>query len=120
MRHKVTSKATSTKPRAVPIAVERAIRTLGGHIAEARIRRRMSQQNLADRIGVSRLTIIRIERGHPRVEIAAFVAALWALDLHHDLSAIASLERDPVGATLAQARLGTRARGARGPLDDDF
>lgn len=112
--------AKASSPRVVPVAVEQTIRTLGGHIAEARIRRRMSQQELATRAGVSRVTIVRLEQGHPRVELAAAVAALWALDLHRDLESIASLDRDPVGATLAQARLGTRARASAGSLDDNF
>lgn len=72
------------------------------------------------RAGVSRQTIMRLERGNPRVELAAAVAALWALDLHHDLELVASLPHDPVGATLAQARLGERVRPQGSDIDDEF
>ncbi len=72
------------------------------------------------RAGVSRQTIMRLEQGNPRVELAAAVAALWVMDLHHQLEVLASLAQDPVGATLAQARLGERVRTRSSDLDDDF
>ena len=116
----VHSRTGPKAPRVAPFAVESAIRALGGHIAEARKRRRMTQQDLASRAGVSRQTIIRLEGGNPRVELAAAVAALWAMDLHHEIGEIAALEHDAVGATLAQARLGTRVRASAADVDDDF
>jgi len=53
------------------------------------------------------------------VGIGAYVAALWALGLHHEIAELASLERDLEGQTLAAARRGVRVRLSTG-LDDKF
>lgn len=53
-----------------------ALRLLGSSIRAARIERRMSTAELAERIGISRPSLHRIERGDPRSSIgSAFEAA---------------------------------------------
>jgi transcriptional regulator with XRE-family HTH domain len=53
-----------------------ATRLLGSRIALARRERRWSVQELAERVGVTRVTIHRIEQGDPRVGLGiAFEAA---------------------------------------------
>jgi putative molybdopterin biosynthesis protein len=50
-------------------------RDRGQRVAEARSRAEISQEALADRIGVTRLTIIRIEGGtRPSVDVALAIA----------------------------------------------
>lgn len=104
---------------AVPSAVGVALRTLGANIALARRRRRLRQRDLAARAGVSLMTIVRVEKGHPTTAIGTYFAALWALGLDREIAGIAAPERDLEGVTLERARLPGRAsRG--GGLDDDF
>ena len=102
-----------------PAAVEEAVSQLGANIATARLRRRWRQQDLAEKAGVTRATVVAIERGKLGTGIGAYVAVLWALGLHADVSRLASPERDAEGLTLEAARLPSRARPAT-DLDDDF
>lgn len=53
-----------------------ALRLLGQSIRAARIERRMTTAELAERIGISRPSLHRIERGDPKIAIgSAFEAA---------------------------------------------
>jgi transcriptional regulator with XRE-family HTH domain len=104
---------------ASPAAVEQAVVQVGKNIAIARLRRRWRQQDLAEKAGITRATLVAIERGKLGTGIGAYVAVLWALGLHADVSRLASPDRDAEGLTLESARLPSRARPATA-FDDDF
>lgn len=108
-----------TYAHAPPAAIEQTVARLGANIAAARLRRRWRQQDLAEKAGITRATLIAIEQGKLGTGIGAYVAVLWALGLHGDVAQIAAPERDLEGRTLEAARLGSRARPAIG-LSDDF
>jgi len=55
--------------RAYSAITHEALELLGNQIRLARKQRRMSEANLAGRIGVARSTLQLIEKGDPRVEI---------------------------------------------------
>ena len=63
--------------------VREAVSLLGALIREARIERKLTAQELADRAGISRGLLQRIEKGNPKCEIgAAFeVATIVGLKL---------------------------------------
>jgi transcriptional regulator with XRE-family HTH domain len=62
--------------RAYSTITQEALKLLGNQIRLGRKQRRMSEANLAARIGVARSTLQLIEKGDPRVEIGlAFEAA---------------------------------------------
>lgn len=104
---------------APPAAVEEALHRLGRNIRTARLRRRLPQAALAERMGVSRFVVADIERGKPTTGVAAYVGALWVLGLLGDLSEVADPDRDEEGKTLERARSPSRARGRRA-LSDEF
>lgn len=54
---------------------------VGAQLRSARIAAGLSQQDLADRSGVSRLTIGLIERGHPAGELGKVLSVAAALGL---------------------------------------
>ncbi|GAA1091956.1 helix-turn-helix transcriptional regulator [Tsukamurella spumae] len=54
---------------------------LGAAISKARRQQRMTQAHLAERAGVSRHVIGRIERGHPLAEVGIVLALIDALNL---------------------------------------
>jgi transcriptional regulator with XRE-family HTH domain len=95
------------------------VRELAENVATARTRREWRQADLADKAGVSRPTIARLETGDLGISIGAYAAVLFALGLEGQLAAVAAPSRDPEGEALAAARLGQRVRPA-GTLDDDF
>jgi len=65
------------------------LRELGENIGLARRRRRLSATMLAERAGMTRMTLSAIERGEPTVSIGAYANVLFSLGLEHDLSLIA-------------------------------
>ena len=64
-----------------PEAVEQALVTLGRNIRTARRHRRLSRQQLAEKVGMSRYLMADIEAGKPTTAMAAYVGVLWALGL---------------------------------------
>ena len=102
-----------------PAAVEEALHRLGRNIRTARLRRRLPQTQLAERMGVSRFVVADVERGKPTTGVAAYMGALWVLGLLEGMSEVADPDRDEEGKTLERARSPRRARGRRS-LSDDF
>lgn len=113
------SRNTITYAHASPAEVDEAVARLGSNIQAARLRRRWPQAELAAKAGITRPTLVAVEQGKPGTGIGAYVSVLWALGLHGDIAFLASLERDPEGRTLEEARLPQRAHMPTG-LDDDF
>jgi transcriptional regulator with XRE-family HTH domain len=104
---------------ALPAKVTHSVEALGGNIRTARIRRRITQRDLARRAGISRVAMARVERGRPTTSIAAYLAALWALGLEREFEDLGSPDRDDEGKTLERARQPKHAR-RPGGLDADF
>ena len=102
-----------------PAAVHEALERLGRNIRTARLRRRIPQERLAQRMGVSRFVVIDIERSKPTTGIAAYLGALWALNLLDHVRAVAEPDRDEEGKILERARSPRIARSRRS-LNDDF
>lgn len=55
----------------------------GDNIKRARLRRRMSEQMVADACGLSRATYIEIEKGSPTVRLGNYAVVLSVLGGHH-------------------------------------
>lgn len=108
-----------TYSHAPPAEVGDTVVRLGSNIQAARLRRRWPQAELAAKAGITRATLVAVEQGKLGTGIGAYVSVLWALGLHGDIASLASLEHDPEGRTLEEARLPQRARTPTG-LDDDF
>ncbi len=95
---------------AVPVrlgpAARRELRELGERLREARLRRRLPMDLVAERAGTTRQTVARIEAGDPGVRIGSVAAVLQALGLLEGWGTL----QDPVGARLAEEALPARAR----------
>ncbi|MXY53728.1 MAG: helix-turn-helix transcriptional regulator [Gammaproteobacteria bacterium] len=111
--------APSKITQSPPAAVEEALAKLGRNIRTARLRRNITQQELAQRVGVSRFVVADVERGKPTTGVAAYVGALWALDLIGNLQNVAHPDLDEQGKTLEGLR-GRRAARPTKQLSDDF
>ena len=104
---------------APPHAVAQALARLGRNIRTARLRRKLSHEQLAKRIGISRYVMADIEKGKPTTGIAAYLGALWALGLLTQMNGPADPDRDIEGKTLESARRPKTAP-KRTSFDDDF
>ncbi len=95
-----------------------AIGMLGDRVALARRERRWTLAELAERVGVSVVTIRKVERGDPSVSLGtAFeAAALVGVPLFHHDPALRSAEGEVVRSRLAVLPASVRAR----DVDDDF
>ncbi len=102
-----------------PAAVEEILNGLGRNIRTARLRRRLSMKELAERIGISRYLMADVENGKPTTAIAAYIGALWALGLHGDIRELADPDSDEEGKILERAR-SPRTAPKRKIIDDDF
>lgn len=96
----------------MPAEAHSALARLGEHLALARLRRMESQRQWARRIGISVPTLIRMERGAPRVGIGIYVTALWMIGRAVALAEIADPSKD-LGALEADVRAAFRRRTAR-------
>lgn len=76
---------------------------MGRNLRLARLRRRLSAEQLAMRAGISRSTLWMIEKGSPAVAIGAYAQVLFVLGLDNDLLSVGS--DDELGRKLQDAEL---------------
>ena len=96
----------------LPPAAVQAMRSLGEHLAIARVRRKESQRAWAKRLGVSVPTLIRMERGDPGVGAGIYATALWLMGRAAALAELAAPATDR-GALETEVREATRRRAVR-------
>jgi transcriptional regulator with XRE-family HTH domain len=101
-----------TSPKLLP-RLARLLAGLGANIKLARLRRGHSAETVAQRAGITRSTLTRVERGDPAVSLGIYARVLQALRLENDLAALAA--DDALGRKLQDAELepARRAPGAR-------
>lgn len=100
-------------PTTPPSAVRRTLRKLGQDIADARKRRGLTMETVADRAFTSRKTLSRVEAGDHGVSIGIYASVLNALGLLDSLGEIADPMNDKVGLSLSSASLPKRVRTKR-------
>ena len=84
------------------------LKEVGEQIQLARLRRKFSAEQIAERTGMGRKTVYNIEQGSPTVAIGSYLQVLFVLGLEKDLSMVAAL--DPLGRKLQDAGIVTRKR----------
>jgi hypothetical protein len=94
----------------LPIPVRRALRKLGQDIRDARRRRRIPVQIAAERASISRMTLLKIEKGEPGVAMGSYATVLFVLGLADHLADIAEAKHDAIGLRLEEDRLPKRIR----------
>ena len=94
--------------------------TLGAMIRAGRLDRGMSQAELGQRLGVSRHTVIALEKGEPRVGVGTVFEAATIVGI--PLLASNDRELDKLATTVANLTsiLPERSRRKKVALDDDF
>jgi DNA-binding XRE family transcriptional regulator len=102
-----------------PYQVEAALKKLGGDLRTARLRRNLTIDEAAQKIGTGRFTVADAEKGKPSTSVAVYAALLWAYGLVDRLADLADPNEDEEGAQLALAREPARAR-HRQKLSNDF
>lgn len=94
----------------LPAKVRRSLRKLGGDLAIARKKRRLTIAMMTERIGVAKATYARMERGDPRVALGAYAMAIFVLGFDERFGAVADHATDEIGMIAEAARLPRRVR----------
>lgn len=81
---------------------------LGANIKLARLRRRLTAEQVAERADVSRATLWQVEKGAPSVAMGIYCQILFVLGLEKDLLKVA--EDDELGRKLQDAELVVKER----------
>jgi transcriptional regulator with XRE-family HTH domain len=102
----------------VPDPVTAQLADLGARLRLARKRREWTAGELAERLGVTRATVAKLERGAPGSSIGVLATALWAMGLT-GLDRLAPTEEDLHGIALERARAPKRVR-KRSERGDDY
>ncbi|MBR6105095.1 MAG: helix-turn-helix transcriptional regulator [Paludibacteraceae bacterium] len=87
------------------------LQTLGEQIRYARLRRDLTTVQIAERAGISRSTLVRIEKGDEGVALGQYFRVLIALGLASDITLVA--KDDELGRKLQDAKLEVRKRASK-------
>ena len=96
--------------------LNKILRELGENIRLARLRRKLSTEQVAERAGISRPTLYDIERGKPNVGIGNYAQVLSVLGLEGDLLNVA--KDDVLGRKLQDAKLVVKERAPKKNSED--
>ena len=94
-------------PKILP-RIQKVLAELGENIQLARLRRKLSAEQVAERAGISRSTLNFIEKGYEGVSIGNYINVLHVLGLEKDFLHIA--KDDELGRKLQDANIRTKAR----------
>jgi len=87
---------------------QKALEELGENIKLARLRRKLSADQVTERANISRMTLWHVEKGSPSVAIGTYYRVLFVLGLENDILKVAS--DDPLGRRLQDAELIVKKR----------
>ena len=99
----------------LPPNVRQSLLKLGGDLSVARRKRRLTVAMMCERLGVSRSTWRRMEKGDPTVSVGAYAQALFVLGLGTPLGELADQGADEAGLLLEAERLPKRIVPPRAP-----
>ncbi|MDA3939741.1 MAG: helix-turn-helix transcriptional regulator [Spirochaetia bacterium] len=88
--------------------IAKTLTILGENIKIARLRRKISMEQIAQRAGISRATVGKVEQGSPSVSIGTYIQILFVLGLEKDFLLVAA--DDELGRKLQDAELLTKKR----------
>ena len=96
-----------------PFPVKRALKKFGQDLRDARKRRRIPMELAAERAGISRATLSKIEKGDDGVSLGAYAKVLFVLGMIERLVELADPTFDSLGMGLEADNLPKRIRISR-------
>jgi transcriptional regulator with XRE-family HTH domain len=99
----------------LPSQDEAALRAFASRIKLARLKRNLTQIDMAERAGIGRLSYLALENGNPGTSLATVIRVMNVLGYPEWLETI--LQSDPIGDDLV-AFYGRKRAGGRRDLED--
>ena len=93
-----------------PPEVEKLLKDMGSDLKDARLRRRLKAEIVAERAGVSIVTLRKIERGNLQTAVGNYAKVAFALGLLKNLHGVFDDHNDIVGNMLEEERLPKRIK----------
>ncbi len=92
----------------MPAKVQRSLAKFGSDLSIARRQRRFTGAMMCERVGVSKATWQRMEKGDPTVSLAAYAQALFVLGFGAPFADLIDQRNDERALLLSAERLPTR------------
>nr|WP_321255403.1 helix-turn-helix transcriptional regulator [uncultured Pseudodesulfovibrio sp.] len=99
--------------KAISPAAVRTLEKVGANIKKARLRRNITQKDLARRASTNHVTLGKLERGEPTVGLGVLVQVLEILGLLSNLELLANPNDDQLGVALEEKNQRQRAGSKR-------
>ncbi len=99
----------------MPNKLRRSLAKLGLDISVARRKRHLTIAMIVQRLGVSKSTYLRVEKGDPTVAMGVYAMTLFVLGLGDILDGLLDPARDEQGLLLDTQQLPKRVRTKKGP-----
>ena len=99
--------------QAVPSLISERLTIWGSAIRTQRVRQRITADQLCVRIGISRATLSRVERGDPAVNVAGYMTAFLVLGILDEAM-------PPLSPALWSSGENGRVKAHRGEGDDGY
>lgn len=90
--------------------VEQVLKKLGNDLKDARRRRRITTKLMAERIGITRVTLSKIEAGDPKVSMGSYALAIYILGKIEILESLMDRANDSLGLDIMEESLPKRIR----------
>lgn len=100
------------KPILLP-QIAKILAETGENVRLARLRRKLSAEQIAERANINRMTLYSIEKGTGSATISNYLQVLFALGLEKDFLKLAG--DDPLGRRLQDAELLVKERAPKKP-----
>ncbi len=94
----------------LPSGVKRSLVKFGSDLTTARRKRGLTALAVSKRMGVSKNTYLRAEKGEPGVGLGVYAMALFVLGFGDPLGSLIDVSRDDTGLLLDEERLPKRVR----------
>jgi DNA-binding XRE family transcriptional regulator len=99
----------------LPPNVRRSLKKFGADLALARRKRQVTAAMMSERLGVSKSTYVRVEKGDPTVSMGVYAMALFVLGFGAALGDLVDAGRDEQGLLLDEHRVPKRVHPKREP-----
>jgi DNA-binding XRE family transcriptional regulator len=118
--HQLRGKMPRLEANFATPATREAAMQLGLAIRQARLARKLTTRECAERARTSRATLVRIESGDVAVRLGSWLLVLEVCNLLHLLAPVSNPDADMLGRAERQRHARKRARSSRAPSEYDF